>query len=233
MKKIIPFLVGYVVLAATFSAWAATKRPAVIPKQKTKVVKTTKSQSKSTPQPIFTPQPAAGPTPVAATPPPTPVSQPPVTAPSQPIYKSLGLAPELTGITRWLNSEPLTIAGLRGKVVLVHFWTFACINCIHTLPYVTKWYDTYKDKGLVVLGVHTPELAYERVTDNLINAIKQYNIHYPVAQDNDFATWNAYYNSYWPAYYLIDQQGNVIYTHAGEGSYDEMEKIIRQLLQIN
>src|SRR5579862_3130548 len=106
-------------------------------------------------------------------------------------------APELTGITHWLNTDkPLTLKQLRGKVVLIDFWTNQCINCIHTLPYVTKWYDTYNQQGFVVIGVHTPELAYEYSVDSIQRAIDQYNIHYPIAQDNNYKTWNAYNNNY-------------------------------------
>lgn len=140
-------------------------------------------------------------------------------------------APEFTGITKWLNpDQPLTMKDLKGKVVLVDFWTYTCINCIRTLPYVTSWYDKYKDKGFVVVGVHTPEFAFEKNTDNVLGAIKQYDIHYPVAQDNDFATWNAYDNHYWPAEYLIDAKGTVRRTHFGEGEYDQMEEAIQKLL---
>lgn len=147
--------------------------------------------------------------------------------------KSQGPAPEFTGITKWLNSEPLTMQSLKGKVVLIDFWTYSCINCIRTLPYVTKWYDTYKDQGFVVIGVHTPEFDFEKVTKNVETANKRYKINYPVAQDNDFATWNAYKNQYWPAHYLIDQQGNIVYTHFGEGNYDVTESAIRQLLGLD
>lgn len=140
-------------------------------------------------------------------------------------------APEFTGIIKWLNSEkPLTMADLKGKVVLIDFWTYTCINCIRTLPYVTSWYDKYKDKGFVVVGVHTPEFAFEKDTNNVLGAIKQYNIHYPVAQDNDFATWKAFDNHYWPAEYLIDAKGVVRRTHFGEGEYDKMEEAIQKLL---
>lgn len=140
-------------------------------------------------------------------------------------------APEFTGITKWLNTEkPLTMADLKGKVVLVDFWTYTCINCIRTLPYVTSWYDKYKDKGFVVIGVHTPEFAFEKDTNNVLGAIKQYNIHYPVAQDNDYATWKAFDNHYWPAEYLIDAKGVVRRTHFGEGEYDKMEEAIQKLL---
>ncbi len=143
----------------------------------------------------------------------------------------LGKAPELQGITHWLNSDPLTLAQLKGKVVLIDFWTYSCINCIRTLPHVTSWYDTYKDQGLVVLGVHSPEFAFEKNTDNVAKAIENFKIHYPVAQDNDFATWSAYNNQYWPAEYLIDAQGNLRATHFGEGHYEETEANIRALLK--
>ena len=142
----------------------------------------------------------------------------------------LGPAPEFQGISTWLNSAPLTIAGLKGKVVLVDFWTYTCINCIRTLPYVTKWYDTYKDKGLVVVGVHTPEYAFERKTSNVKDAIGRFKINYPVAQDNRYATWSAYNNMYWPAVYLVDKKGRIVYTHFGEGAYAETEGQIRRLL---
>ncbi len=145
---------------------------------------------------------------------------------------NLGKAPEFVGIYKWLNTEkPLTMAALRGKVVLVDFWTYTCINCIRTLPFVTSWYEKYKDKGFVVIGVHTPEFEFEKKTENVENAIKQYSIHYPVPQDNDYATWNAYSNQYWPAEYLIDAQGNIRRTHFGEGEYDQTEMAIKKLLE--
>src|SRR3989338_5772498 len=145
--------------------------------------------------------------------------------------KNYGPAPEFAGISKWLNPEtPLTMQDLRGKVVLVDIWTYTCINCIRTLPHVTRWYDTYRDKGFVVVGVHTPEFEFEKKTENVLAAIKQYNIHYPVAQDNDFATWNAYNNHYWPAKYLIDSKGDIRYFHFGEGKYEETEKAIQQFL---
>jgi len=139
-------------------------------------------------------------------------------------------APNFTGIDTWLNSAPLDVAQLRGKVVLVDFWTFDCINCAHTLPHVKDWYARYHDKGLVVVGVHTPEFAFEHDTGNLKNAIKRFGIEYPVAQDNQYATWNAYGNEYWPALYLIDQNGKLVYSHYGEGSYEQTEQAIRGLL---
>jgi cytochrome c biogenesis protein CcdA/thiol-disulfide isomerase/thioredoxin len=145
---------------------------------------------------------------------------------------NLGKAPEFVGITKWLNTEqPLTMSELKGKVVLIDFWTYTCINCIRTLPFVTSWYDKYSSLGFVVVGVHTPEFEFEKNTGNVLSAIKQYNIHYPVAQDNNFLTWNAYSNQYWPAEYLIDVKGNIRRVHFGEGEYDETEKAIQELLK--
>jgi thiol-disulfide isomerase/thioredoxin len=145
-------------------------------------------------------------------------------------FKNMGKAPDFIGIEHWLNSSPLTMQNLKGKVVLVDFWTYSCINCIHTLPYVTKWYDTYKDKGFVVIGVHTPEFSFEKETKNVQDAIGHFKIHYPVAQDNDNATWNNFHNHYWPAEYLIDKNGEIVYQYFGEGNYDETEKAIRSQL---
>jgi thiol-disulfide isomerase/thioredoxin len=151
--------------------------------------------------------------------------------------KPLGPAPEFTGIEKWLNlpsgKQTSTLEEYRGKVVLVDFWTYSCINCIRTLPYLTEWYDKYKDNGFVVIGVHTPEFEFEKVTSNVETAIKRHKINYPVAQDNNFGTWNAYKNRYWPASYLIDQKGNIVYTHFGEGNYDVTENNIRQLLGLD
>lgn len=148
--------------------------------------------------------------------------------------KDYGPAPEFIGIEKWLNlnndEQSLTLKELKGKVVLVDFWTYSCINCIRTLPYVTGWYEKYNNQGLVIVGVHTPEFEFEKVTKNVETAILRHNITYPVAQDNSFSTWNAYSNRYWPAHYLIDKQGNVRYYHFGEGKYEEMENAIKYLL---
>lgn len=140
-------------------------------------------------------------------------------------------APELIGIHQWLNSEPLTLASLRGNVVLIDFWTYTCINCIRTLPHLKQWYEAYKDDGFVIIGVHTPEFEFEKKTGNVEMAIQQYGLTYPVAQDNDYATWRAYDNRYWPAHYLIDAEGYIRFTHFGEGKYEETEEAIRELLQ--
>ena len=140
-------------------------------------------------------------------------------------------ASELKGIQDWINSDPLTLASLKGKVVLIDFWTYSCINCQRTQPYLNKWYDKYKDDGLVIIGAHAPEFAFEKVPANVRQAVKEANIKYPVALDNDFATWQAYKNQFWPAKYLIDKDGQVRYTHFGEGMYDETEGAIQTLLK--
>jgi thiol-disulfide isomerase/thioredoxin len=140
-------------------------------------------------------------------------------------------APEFAGVDRWFNSPPLTIAGLRGKVVLVEFWTHECINCLHVLPHTKALYEKYAKDGLVVVGVHTPELDEERVPANVEAAIHRYGITWPVAMDNGYQTWNAYGNQFWPALYLIDRDGRVVYRHFGEGNYQETEERVRQLLE--
>jgi thiol-disulfide isomerase/thioredoxin len=128
-----------------------------------------------------------------------------------------GTAPNFVGINNWFNSAPLNIADLRGKVVLVDFWTYGCVNCVNTLPHVTELYAKYKDRGLVVVGVHTPEFPFERSASNVQTALKRHGITYPVAQDNDSQTWDAYRNQYWPAQYIVDQSGKIVYQHDGEG----------------
>ena len=140
------------------------------------------------------------------------------------------MAPDFKGINAWINSPPQSVHGLRGKVVLVEFWTYSCINCVRVMPYVKQWHAKYKDQGLVVIGVHTPEYGHEKRLGNLRAATQRFGITYPVAQDNDYETWNAYGNRYWPAMYLIDQQGRVVYQHFGEGQYKETEAKIHALL---
>ncbi|MDI3380225.1 redoxin domain-containing protein [Xenophilus aerolatus] len=142
----------------------------------------------------------------------------------------LGPAVEFTGIDRWLGSEPLTMQGLNGKVTLVYFWTFACVNCLNTMPHVVRWYERYRDRGFVVVGVHTPEFAFERVTANVESARDRLGIRFPVAQDNRFATWQAWRNQYWPAFYLVDRAGRVRRKHFGEGEYARMDAAIQTLL---
>jgi thiol-disulfide isomerase/thioredoxin len=141
-------------------------------------------------------------------------------------------APELTGGGAWINSEPLTLAGLQqqGRVVLIDFWTYGCYNCANTLPYVKQWWGKYKDQGLVIVGVHTPEFASERVLENVQVAVKRQGIGWPVVQDNDMTIWRAYGNHYWPRFYLVNSQGQIIYDHIGEGAYEETERQIQVAL---
>lgn len=142
-----------------------------------------------------------------------------------------GPAPSLDGATQWLNSPPLTAADLKGKVVLVDFWTYSCVNCLRTLPYVKAWAEKYRDQGLVVVGVHAPEFAFERDPANVADAIRRFAIPYPVALDNDFTIWNAFGNQYWPAHYFIDAQGRIRHRHFGEGEYAQSERVIQDLLR--
>jgi cytochrome c biogenesis protein CcdA/thiol-disulfide isomerase/thioredoxin len=139
-------------------------------------------------------------------------------------------APQIQGISAWINSPPLTMQQLRGKVVLVDFWTYSCINCLRTLPYLKSWDTRYRDKGLVILGVHSPEFAFEHNLGNVRAAVRRLGIRYPVALDNDFATWTAYKNQYWPADYLVDRKGRLRDVHFGEGDYARTEREIRMLL---
>ena len=182
-------------------------------------------------------QPAAGP-------PPATVAQEktasPTAAESQPRASSAPtrsgrvgdepLAPELVGLKGWANSEPFTLQSQRGNVVLIDFWTYTCVNCIRTLPYLREWHDKYADRGLVILGVHAPEFEFEKVRENVLDAMETHGIEYAVAQDNDMKTWRAYDNRFWPAKYMIDKDGYIRYTHFGEGAYQETEEMIRELL---
>ena len=143
---------------------------------------------------------------------------------------SLPMMPSFAGATQWFNSAPLTSESLRGKVVLVDFWTYSCINCLRTLPYLKAWDEKYRDQGLVIIGVHTPEFAFEKDPRNVGQAIHDLGIKYPVVMDNQYAIWNAYNNQYWPAHYLVDAQGRIRDQHFGEGGYDETERMIQSLL---
>ncbi len=140
------------------------------------------------------------------------------------------LAPELVGLKGWANSEPFTLESQLGKVVLIDFWTYTCVNCIRTLPYLREWHGKYADRGLVILGVHAPEFEFEKVRENVLDAMETHGLEYAVAQDNDMETWQAFSNRFWPAKYLIDKDGYIRYTHFGEGSYEETEAKIRELL---
>lgn len=141
-----------------------------------------------------------------------------------------GRLPPLTGITEWINSPPLTPESLKGKVVLIDFWTYSCINCLRAIPYVRAWAEKYKDEGLVVIGVHSPEFAFEKDLRNVKRAVSDLAITYPVAVDNDYAVWRAFNNRYWPAHYFIDAQGNIRHHHFGEGNYEQSERVIQKLL---
>jgi cytochrome c biogenesis protein CcdA/thiol-disulfide isomerase/thioredoxin len=157
--------------------------------------------------------------------------RPPVAAMSAaPALPIEGEFPPLDGATSWLNSPPLTPSSLRGKVVMVDFWTYSCINCLRSLPYVKTWYDKYKDHGLVILGVHAPEFAFEKDLDNVRKAVRELDVRYPVALDNNYAIWRGFDNHYWPAHYFVDGKGQIRAHHFGEGDYDESEQIIRRLL---
>ncbi len=142
----------------------------------------------------------------------------------------LGPAPELRGIETWLNSRPLDLASLRGKVVLLEFWTMSCVNCLDALPHMSAWQKKYGGRGLVVIGVHSPELPAEHAPERVEAAIEHYGINYPVAIDNRLETWTAYHNRYWPSFYFIDARGHVRYAHFGSGDYAANEAVIRRLL---
>ena len=146
--------------------------------------------------------------------------------------EDFGPAPEFRGLVGWINSEPLTLKSLRGRVVLIDFWTYSCINCLRTLPHIREWDDRYRAAGLTIVGVHTPEFAFERVPANVRENVKKLELRYPVALDNDFGTWEAWHNQYWPAKYLIDRKGHVRYYHFGEGEYATTEEAIRTLLGV-
>ena len=182
--------------------------------------------------PANTPMPVATATPLPSKSAPT-VEVPPLTAAHKitPATGNEKTVPEIRGIASWINSEPFTFEQQRGKVVLVDFWTYTCVNCIRTLPYLKAWHEKYADKGLVIVGVHTPEFDFEKDRDNVIEATEGFGLKWPIAQDNDFKTWRAFNNRYWPAKYLVDKDGLIRYTHFGEGAYDETELWIRGLLE--
>jgi len=146
------------------------------------------------------------------------------------VFKNYGQAPAFDKATQWLNSEPLNPDELTGKVVVVNFWTYSCISCVRALPYLDDLAKTYRDEGLVVIGVHTPEYAFEKVTDNVQNAIKQHNITYPVIQDNNYALWNSYNNQFWPASYVIDREGKIVFIRLGDEGQELVEQAVHQLI---
>jgi cytochrome c biogenesis protein CcdA/thiol-disulfide isomerase/thioredoxin len=164
---------------------------------------------------------------------PKPIAMTAGAAEQQPALADEGPMPELSGAVAWINSPPLTRDALRGKVVVVDFWTYSCINCLRALPYVEGWAAKYKDAGLVVIGVHTPEFAFEKERSNVEQAVRDLKITYPVAVDSNYKIWQAFHNEYWPAHYFIDGKGRIRYHHFGEGEYDESERVIQALLKEN
>jgi thiol-disulfide isomerase/thioredoxin len=141
--------------------------------------------------------------------------------------------PEIAGIEKWFNSKPLKISSLKDKVVLIDFWTYSCINCLRTLPHINELHEKYADKGLVIIGIHAPEFDFEKNQKNVEMAIKRFVIKYPVGLDNGLKTWHNFKNHYWPAHYLIDKKGRIVYAHFGEGKYDVMENNVVALLVID
>ncbi len=179
-------------------------------------------------------QPTQAPTAMPTTPPepPTATPAPPPTPTPAPQAADFPAAPELRQTGGWINSEPFTLEEIQaeGKVVLIDFWTYTCINCIRTLPYLREWHEKYAEHGLVILGVHTPEFVFEHEYDNVAEAAGKFELEYPIVQDNEYGTWRAFNNRYWPAKYLIDHNGRIRYNHFGEGAYDETEMKIREIL---
>ena len=241
------------------SAPAATPEPATVAVTVAAVAPTPTIAPAATPAPptiaAVTPEPAApAATPAAAptaeptaTPAPTPTAAAPALAPTEtatpaptsapppPCAGDQGgqvgdCAPDFAGVQEWINSEPLSMANLRGQVVLIDFWTYSCINCLRTLPYLQEWHQRYAADGLVIVGVHTPEFEFEKLYDNVVQATVTEGVAWPVVQDNDYKVWRSYANRFWPAKYLIDQSGEIRYRHFGEGKYAETEAEIRKLL---
>lgn len=161
-----------------------------------------------------------------------PAAEQPEATTAPPPRSSGPMAPDFDGGGAWINSSPLKLADLtsQGKVVLVDFWTYGCYNCSNTLPYMKQWWDKYKDQGLVIVGVHTPEFESEHLLENVQDAVQRQGIGWPVVQDNDYAIWRAYRNHYWPHFYLVDERGQIIYDHIGEGAYDETDRQIAAAL---
>ena len=214
------FLAVLVTIAAACSTGEDSSQPA--PQQPAAVAAA--PTSAPTPPPTSAPTPPPAPTDVPATA--TSVPEPAAVA-------AAGTqAPELQETGGWINTDPFTLGGIQeqNKVVLIDFWTYTCINCIRTLPYLRVWHEKYADHGLVILGVHTPEFDFEKDYDNVVEAVGKFDLKYPIVQDNEFGTWRAFNNRYWPAKYLIDQNGQIRYSHFGEGSYDETELQIREIL---
>ena len=229
---------------------APTKAPAAVaPTQEPTAIPPAATQQPPAPDPTATaiptkaPEPTAEPTaapeatetPPATEPAETPAPTATLVAPQEPCEGERGgevgnCAPEFAGTQEWVNSDPFTMESQRGKVVLIDFWTYSCINCIRTLPFLQTWHERYADEGLVIVGVHTPEFEFEKVYDNVVDATVDMGVAWPVVQDNDYVVWGSYDNRFWPAKYLIDKDGVIRYRHFGEGKYAETEEEIRRLL---
>ena len=215
-------------LAPAATAAPATPQPTATPAA---------TAAPATPEPTLAPATPVAPQPTAA--PPASAAPQPTAAPATPVAPCEGTrggetgncAPEFAGTQKWINSQPLLLQELRGKVVLLDFWTYSCINCIRTLPFLQTWHERYSDEGLVIVGVHTPEFEFEKVYDNVVQATKDMGVAWPVVQDNGRSVWDSYNNRFWPAKYLIDKDGVIQYRHFGEGSYAETEQEIRRLLE--
>ena len=223
---------------ATPEPQTTTEAPAAETQQATTSQQTTSAPAAAAPTAAATLPPANTPTPVNTAPPapskPVPTAESTSLTAAHMITPASGneqTVPEIRGIESWINSEPITFEERRGKVVLVDFWTYTCVNCIRTLPYLKAWHEKYADKGLVIVGVHTPEFDFEKDRENVIEATEGFGLEWPIAQDNDFKTWRAFNNRYWPAKYLVDKDGLIRYTHFGEGAYEETELWIRGLLE--
>lgn len=217
-------------------AQTAAPTPAVVARPPAATAGTT-AAAPSAPTAAQTAPPLATSAPIAPTSVPAPVTSAPTPAPTTqvvvgqlPELPVIGTAPEFAGVTAWLNSEVLTMDALRGRPVLIDFWTFGCINCIRTLPHVRAWHDAYAPHGLVIVGVHTPEFRHEYEEANVRESLPSRGVIWPVAMDNGYKTWRAYNNRFWPHKFLIDQEGRIRYHHIGEGAYQETEKAIRALL---
>lgn len=212
---------------AVVAATVAASAPAVTAGTTTAA---TSAPTAALPAPATSAPTAATSAPAPVTSAPTPAPMPQVVVGQLPELPVIGAAPEFAGITAWLNSEVLTMDKLRGRPVLIDFWTFGCINCVRTLPHVRAWHDAYAPHGLVIVGVHTPEFRHEYEEENVRESLPSRGVIWPVAMDNGYKTWRAYNNRFWPHKFLIDQEGRIRYHHIGEGAYQETEKAIRALL---
>ena len=232
-----------VIVQPTATPAPAAPEPTEVPPPTDAPAPTVAPEPTATVAPTKAPEPTESPA-ATATPEPEPTAtaepteEPPRTVPPTPVPPCEGnrggavgdCAPEFYGTQEWINSEPLSMESLRGKVVLIDFWTYSCINCVRTLPFLRQWHDRYADEGLVIVGVHTPEFEFEKIYDNVVQATRDEMVAWPVVQDNEFTVWRSYSNRFWPAKYLIDQHGVIQYRHFGEGKYAETEEEIRKLL---